>query len=86
MKKLVSMRGNHHPREDVMARRQARLLKGMIVAMVVLIGGLSILSCASTRPADPPPEQQIRGESDRFFDKLKQEERERARAAEKPAP
>ena len=58
----------------------------MIVAMVVLIGGLSILSCASTRPADPPPEQQIRGESDRFFDKLKQEEHERARAAEKPAP
>jgi hypothetical protein len=86
MKKLISMRGNHHRREDVMARRQQRLWKGVIVAMVVVIGGLSTLSCASNRPADPAPEQQIKGESDRFFDKLKQEERERARAAEKPAP
>lgn len=69
-----------------MVRRQRRLWNGVIVAMVVMIGGLSFLSCASNRPADPAPEQQIKGESDRFFDKLKQEERERARAAEKPAP
>jgi hypothetical protein len=69
-----------------MARRQRRLWKNVIVAMVLMIGGLSTLSCAANRPPDPPPEQQIRGESDRFFDKLKQEERERARAAEKPAP
>ena len=69
-----------------MARRQQRLWKGLIVAMVVTIGGLSFLSCASDRSSAPPAEQQIRGESDRFFDKLKQEERERARAAEKPAP
>ena len=69
-----------------MARRQQRLWNGVIVAMVVVIGGLSTLSCASNRPADPPLEQQIRGDSDRFFDKMKQEERERARAAEKPAP
>ncbi|MGH7209301.1 MAG: hypothetical protein ACREIL_07945 [Nitrospiraceae bacterium] len=69
-----------------MARRQQRLWKGVIVLMAVTIGGLSILSCASNRPPDPTPQQQIKGESDRFFDKLKQEERERARAAEKPAP
>lgn len=69
-----------------MARRQQRLWNGVIVAMVVVIGGLSTLSCASNRPADSTPEQQIRGESDRFFDKLKQEERERAKAAERPAP
>jgi len=53
---------------------------------VVVIGGLSTLSCAANKPVDPTPQQQIKGESDRFFDKLKQEERERARAAEKPAP
>lgn len=69
-----------------MGRRQQRLWNGVIVAMVVMIGGLSTLSCASNRPPDPTPQQQIKGESDRFFDKLKQEERERARAAEKPAP
>lgn len=69
-----------------MARGQQRLWKGVIVVMVVTIGGLSFLSCAADKSASPPAEQQIRGESDRFFDKLKQEERERARAAEKPAP
>jgi ABC-type transporter MlaC component len=69
-----------------MARRHQRLWKSVIVATVVMIGGLSLLSCSSNRPADPTPQQQIKGESDRFFDKLKQEERERARAAEKPAP
>lgn len=68
-----------------MSRRQQRLWKGVIVAMVVVIGGLSLLSCSSNKPADPTPQQQIKGESDRFFDKLKQEERERARAVEKPA-
>jgi len=69
-----------------MVRRHQRLWKSVTVAMVLMIGGLSILSCAANKPADPTPQQQIKGESDRFFDKLKQEERERARAAEKPAP
>lgn len=69
-----------------MARRQWRLWTGVVVAMAVVIGGVSLLSCASNRPADPTPQQQIKGESDRFFDKLKQEERERARAVERPAP
>lgn len=69
-----------------MARREGRLWKSVIVAMAVMIGGLSLLSCASNRPPDPTPQQQIKGESDRFFDKLKQEERERARPAESPAP
>jgi hypothetical protein len=69
-----------------MVRRHQRLWKSVTVAMVLMIGGLSTLGCSSNRPADPAPQQQIKGESDRFFDKLKQEERERARAAEKPAP
>jgi len=69
-----------------MARLQPRLWTGVIVAMVVMVGVLSLLSCASNRPPDPTPQQQIRGESDRFFDKLKQEERERARVGEKAAP
>ena len=69
-----------------MARRQQRLWKSVVVATVVMIGGLSFLSCASNKPPDPTPQQQIKGESDRFFDKLKQEERERARPAESPAP
>jgi hypothetical protein len=34
----------------------------------------------------PPPQQKNKSDSDRFFDKLKQEERDRAKAAEKPMP
>ena len=69
-----------------MPRRQQRLWKGVVMAMAVAVGGLSILSCSSNQPPEPTPQQQIKGESDRFFDKMKQEERERARPAESPAP
>ncbi|MEK6618287.1 MAG: hypothetical protein AAB093_04875 [Nitrospirota bacterium] len=69
-----------------MLRRQQRLWKFMIVAAVGMLGGLSFLGCAAEKHSAPPAQQQIKSDSDRFFDKLKQEERERARAAEKPMP
>ena len=51
----------------------------------LFVGSLSVaLACAATfacssAPPPPPPQpttQQIRGDSDRFFDKMKQEEKD----------
>ena len=50
-------------------------------AMVTLVGvaALTWAGCSSSPPPAPtqPTTQQIRGDSDRFFDKMKQEEKER---------
>lgn len=50
-------------------------------AMVTLVGVavLTWAGCSSSPPPAPaqPTTQQIRGDSDRFFDKMKQEEKER---------
>ncbi|MBI5855276.1 MAG: hypothetical protein HZB35_08650 [Nitrospirae bacterium] len=50
-------------------------------AMVTLVGAAALtwVGCSSSPPPAPaqPTTQQIRGDSDRFFDKMKQEEKER---------
>ncbi len=50
--------------------------------MLAMVGVtlLTWAGCSSAPPAGPaqPTPQQIRGDSDRFFDKMKQEEKERA--------
>lgn len=69
-----------------MLRHHQGRWKFMIVAAVGMLGGLSYLGCAAEKHSAPPAQQQMKSDSDRFFDKLKQEERERARAAEKPMP
>ena len=42
--------------------------------MLVLVSG-SIMSCASDSRQDTPRQSEIRKDSDRFFDKMKDEER-----------
>jgi hypothetical protein len=57
------------------------------VAMVVSLFALSLVTaCASDqpKPLPQPTPDQVRGHADRTFDKLKQEEQERA--AQPPAP
>lgn len=69
--------------------RQQRQGGGLIrgTGALMLLVGLSVLGCAgnSSQPA-PVPTQEIRKESDRFFDKMKQEERERGPDAQQAIP
>ena len=55
---------------------------GAIWSLLAVVGLMATIwtGCSSTPPAGPaqPTTQQIRGDSDRFFDKMKQEEKERA--------
>ena len=70
-------------KEDLMPsmRRVAAMRFCTSWAMVILVGvaGLTWAGCSSSPPPAPAPPttQQIRGDSDRFFDKMKQEEKER---------
>lgn len=66
-------------------RRNGMQLRG--VAMVVSLFVFSLITaCASDqpKPLPQPTPDQVRGHADRAFDKLKQEEQERA--AHPPAP
>lgn len=48
-----------------------------------LVYGLSVTGCAS----DPPPspsKKEVQSDSDRFFEKVKQEEQERGKGADAP--
>jgi hypothetical protein len=62
---------------------------GRVMGLVsVILGGVVLITaaCSSEKPkplAQPTPDQ-VRGHSDRMFDKLKQEEQERA--AQPPVP
>ena len=59
---------------------------GSLVAAVVLICACSLPGCASHAPeSSDPSAQEIKTDSDRMFEKVKQEERERARGTE-PTP
>lgn len=57
------------------------------IGTLLLLVDLAILGCAgnSSQPA-PVPTQEIHKESDRFFDKMKQEERERGPNGQQPTP
>jgi hypothetical protein len=53
---------------------------GSLVAAVVLICACSLSGCASHPPeTSDPSAKEIKTDSDRMFEKMKQEERERAR-------
>ena len=53
---------------------------GSLVAAVVLICACSLPGCASHAPESSDPNaQEIKTDSDRMFEKMKQEERERAK-------
>ena len=50
----------------------------LIGCMLVVIGALWIVGCAEKSKAPPQPSSpQVRTDSDRFFDKMKQDEQER---------
>ena len=58
----------------------------MRATVLSLIGCLGITACASDRPKSPPAPtpDQVRSHADRTFDKLKQDEQERATQANTP--
>ena len=47
-----------------------------LAAGVVVIGGVLLAGCAEQKTAQAPSQRQIQADSDRFFDKMKQEERD----------
>ena len=52
----------------------------LTVTAISIVGVLLLMACASDPPKAPPPPtpDQVRSHADRTFDKLKQEEQERA--------
>jgi hypothetical protein len=66
--------------------RRSRMQQGGIAMVVGLFVLLQIAGCASNepKPLPQPTPDQVRGHADRAFDKLKQEEQERA--AQPPVP
>jgi hypothetical protein len=55
----------------------------LVVAGLVLIGGVMLVGCAEQKAAPAPSQRQIQADSDRFFDKMKQEERDHGTVPEK---
>jgi len=71
-----------------MVERHKLIGRSIHVLLVSFVGGavLLVAACSSEQPkpmAQPTPDQ-VRGHADRAFDKLKQEEQERA--AQPPVP
>ena len=53
---------------------------GYIVMCGCLVGALSLFGCAEKPKASPQPtSSQVKSDSDRFFDKMKQDEREQGK-------
>ncbi len=69
-----------------MNHRRSRMQQGGIAMVVGLLLLLQIAACASNdpKPLPQPTPDQVRGHADRAFEKLKQEEQERA--AQPPVP
>lgn len=59
-----------------------------ISALGIIFGWFLIVGCAGDppKPLPQPTPQQTRSDSDRLFEKMKQEERERAKVPESPTP
>jgi len=69
-----------------MNHRRSRMQQGGTAMVVGLFVLLQVAACASNepKPLPQPTPDQVRGHADRTFDKLKQEEQERA--AQPPVP
>jgi len=77
--------------EETMRRRRGHLNRVgwlAISAFGMVFGWFLIVGCAGDpqKPLPQPTPQQTRSDSDRFFEKMKQEERERAKSSESPMP
>jgi hypothetical protein len=63
----------------------AKTTLGSLVAAVVLVCACFLPGCASHPPeTSDPSAKEIKSDSDRMFEKMKQEERERARETAAP--
>jgi len=58
--------------------------RSIFLAGAVLMGVCSLPGCASNTPPPDRSQQEIKGDSDRMFDKMKQEERARGKDPEGP--
>lgn len=57
---------------------------GYLIVCGWIVGALSLIGCADKPKAAPQPtSSQVKSDSDRFFDKMKQDEREQGKG---PAP
>lgn len=56
-----------------MSKRQSILF---LAAGVAVVSGVMLAGCAEQKTAPAPSQRQIQADSDRFFDKMKQEERD----------
>ena len=59
-----------------------RLIGGLAAA--VMVGCLLVTGCASDPPPSSPSKKEIHSDSDRFFEKVKQEEQGRGKDADAP--
>lgn len=50
-----------------------------LAAVMVVVAWLSAAGCAEQKTAPAPSQRQIQADSDRFFDKMKQDEREQGK-------
>ena len=48
----------------------------LVAAGAVMIGGVLLAGCAEQKAAPAPSQRQVQSDSDRFFDKMKKEERD----------
>jgi hypothetical protein len=53
------------------------------MAVLVSLIGFGAAGCAEQKAAPAPSQRQVQSDSDRFFDKMKQEERDRGVAPDK---
>ena len=54
-----------------------------VVAGLALVGGVMLVGCAEQKAAPAPSQRQVQSDSDRFFDKMKQEERDHGTVPDK---
>lgn len=55
----------------------------VLAVAVSMIGGALQAGCAERRTAPAPSQRQVQSDADRFFEKMKQEEREHGAESEK---
>jgi len=63
---------------------ETRWAQSVFIAGTVLMGAWSLSGCASTTPPRDQSQQEIKSDSDRMFDKMKQEERARGNDPQGP--
>ncbi len=62
-----------------------RWQSSLFLAMGLMVGGVMLAGCAEQKAAPAPSQRQVQSDSDRFFDKMKQEERDQGKGPERPS-